>query len=36
MVIELAKSKHPERWSGKARNCDPVGDVYINKPSEKM
>ena len=33
MVIELAKSKRPERWSGKTRNCDPVGDVYINKPS---
>lgn len=34
-VIELAKSKHPERWSGKIRNCDPIGDVYINKPSEE-
>lgn len=35
MVIELAKSKRPERWSGDTRNCDPIGDVYINKPKEE-
>jgi len=35
MVIESAKLKHPERWSGDTRNCAPVGDVYINKPSEE-
>jgi putative transposase len=33
-VIESAKLKHPERWSGDTRNCEPIGDVYINKPSE--
>lgn len=34
-VIETAKAKHPERWSGKTRNCEPIGDVYINKPADE-
>lgn len=29
-VYELAKQRHPERWSGAIRNCEPVGDVYLN------
>ncbi|MCF6264532.1 MAG: IS3 family transposase, partial [Xanthomonadales bacterium] len=34
-VYELAKSKHPERWSGSIRNWEPVGDVYLN-PVKKL
>jgi transposase InsO family protein len=33
-VIEGAKLKRPDRWSGATRNCEPMGAVYINKPSE--
>ncbi len=36
-VYELAKSNHPERWSGDIRNWEPVEEVYLNpenKPSE--
>jgi putative transposase len=29
-VYELAKQRHPERWSGAIRNCEPAGDVYLN------
>ncbi|NQY64843.1 MAG: hypothetical protein HRT38_14155 [Alteromonadaceae bacterium] len=34
-VVETATTKHPERWSGKTRNCEPKGDVYINKPADE-
>jgi putative transposase len=33
-VLESARLKHPERWSKATRNCEPVGEVYINKPAE--
>lgn len=33
-VYQLAKAKHPERWSKNIRNWDPVGDVYLN-PDKK-
>ena len=36
IVLEAAKAKHPERWSGKTRNCEPQGDVYINKPADEV
>lgn len=29
-VYEAAKARHPERWSRKTRNCDPVQVVYLN------
>lgn len=32
-VVEAAKVEHPERWSGETRNCEPMGEVYINKPA---
>lgn len=34
-VYELAKSNHPERWSGDIRNWDPVEEVYLN-PEKKQ
>lgn len=30
-VYQLAKERHPERWSGKTRNWDPVESVALNK-----
>jgi len=30
VVYELAKKKHPERWSGDVRDWSPVGDVLLN------
>jgi len=33
-VYQLAKQKHPDRWSKDIRNWDPVGDVYLN-PDKK-
>jgi putative transposase len=32
-VYELARSRMPERWSGKTRNWSPVGAVAINNPA---
>jgi putative transposase len=29
-VYEAAKAKHPERWSGKTRNWEPIGAVMLN------
>lgn len=29
-VYELAKAKHPERWSGETRNWDHIGEVTLN------
>ena len=29
-VYEAAKAQYPERWSGKTRNWEPVGTVYLN------
>jgi len=29
-VYELAKQRHPERWSGNIRNWKPVGEVWLN------
>ncbi len=34
-VYELAKSNHPERWSGDTRNWEPVEVVYLN-PEKKQ
>ena len=33
-VYEAAKAKHPERWSGKARNWDYISEVWLNPPAE--
>jgi len=29
-VYELAKQQHPERWSGRTRNWNPIGEVTLN------
>ena len=29
-VYEAAKAAHPQRWSGSARNWEPVGEVWLN------
>ncbi len=29
-VYEAAKARHPERWSGATRNCEPVRVVHLN------
>ena len=29
-VYEEAKLNHPERWSGKTRNWEPIKEVYLN------
>jgi len=29
-VYERANQKHPQRWSGKTRNWDPIEEVYLN------
>ncbi len=34
-VYELAKAKHPERWSGKTRNWNPEGAVTLNPEKKK-
>lgn len=33
-VYQLAREKHPERWTGPTRNWQPTGPVWLNKPSE--
>lgn len=33
-VYELAKKRHPERWSGNIRNWDVTGEVWLNPPKE--
>jgi len=34
-IYQQAKLSHPERWSGKIRNWEQVGDVYLNPEKEK-
>lgn len=34
-IYEAAKKKHPERWSGKTRNWEPIREVYLN-PDDPM
>jgi transposase InsO family protein len=29
-VYEIARQKHPERWSGKTRNWEPIEKVFLN------
>lgn len=29
-VYEEARSERPERWSGRARNWDPITEVHLN------
>ena len=29
-VYQLARAAHPERWSGKTRNWQPIGSVWLN------
>ncbi len=42
LVYQMAKSNHPERWSGSTRNWNPVTEVYlkrykkIERPNDKM
>ena len=33
-VYKAAKNKHPERWSGKTRNWQPVSEVWLNPPKD--
>ena len=33
-VYEAARQRHPERWSGKTRNWNPVAEVWLNPPKE--
>ncbi|KOY23803.1 integrase (plasmid) [Vibrio parahaemolyticus] len=33
-VLEVRREQNPERWSGKIRNCKPVGDVHLNPEKE--
>ena len=33
-VYEMARQRHPERWSGNIRNWDPVTEVWLNPPKE--
>ncbi len=33
-VLMAHKKKNPERWSGKIRNCEPIGEVHLNPEKE--
>ncbi len=33
-VYEQARARHPERWSGAIRNCQPVAEVWLNPSAE--
>nr|VFK49048.1 MAG: hypothetical protein BECKTC1821E_GA0114239_11534 [Candidatus Kentron sp. TC] len=35
IVHEIAKTRNPQRWSGKIRNWSPVNEVWLN-PSEEI
>jgi len=35
-VYALAKAKHPERWSGKTRNWEPINGVTLNPEKEAI
>ena len=34
-VYNTAKSKHPNRWSGKIRDWDPITEVHLNPEKHK-
>ena len=34
-VYAAAKAKHPERWSGKTRNWNPIGNVTLNPDKQE-
>jgi putative transposase len=33
-VYEQARERHPERWSGPIRNCQPITEVWLNPSAE--
>lgn len=33
-VLMEHRQKRPERWSGKIRNCEPIGEVHLNPEKE--
>ncbi len=33
-VLMKHRNKRPERWSGKIRNCEPIGNVHLNPEKE--
>jgi len=33
-VLTAFRNKNPERWSRKIRNCEPIGEVYLNPEKE--
>lgn len=33
-VLSIAREQNPARWSGKIRNCEPVGEVHLNPERE--
>ncbi len=35
VLYEMAKSLHPERWSGKTRNWNYIEDVWLNPYEEQ-
>jgi len=35
LVYEIARQKNPNRWSGKIRNCEIAGAVYLNPKHHK-
>nr|WP_279025411.1 IS3 family transposase [Gibbsiella quercinecans] len=35
-VYQMAKAQRPERWSGRTRNWQPVGEVMLNPEREKQ
>lgn len=35
-VYQQAKARHPERWSGRMRNWQPVGKLMLNPEREKQ
>ncbi|MGL1128897.1 hypothetical protein ACSTDP_22725, partial [Vibrio vulnificus] len=35
-VLSIARERHPTRWSGKIRNCEPVGEVHLNPEREPL
>lgn len=35
LVLEAAKEAKPHRWSGNIRNCEPIGEVFLNPDKPK-
>jgi hypothetical protein len=35
-VYEAAKRRNPERWSGKTRNWEPAGEVWLNPENSEV